>query len=295
MLVLNCSTKLQKLEHLLKKNFPESLKVYGAVLNINRGNPFRKEVVVDSWPEFKAVITRRQREAESDDLDSFTNAYAVFYKDLQAYWALLGNPETINWEQVFQIQGLQDGLFDVSKAVAGPKLVAVKQSSFQMVIHPDPDALPEVNLKLNPPPRLASLDVSHASLLNETWSRGGSEQCRKYLASLICCFPSVCVLDENGSPVSWGLTDQFATMIHGYTLPDHRRKGYNRLIATMLAKKLHSRGFPAQGNVLEDNLPSVTLLKSMNAQFLPCRFVRLIHTPYRFLTAPHLQLSEFCG
>ncbi|XP_048359047.1 glycine N-acyltransferase-like protein 3 [Sphaerodactylus townsendi] len=287
MLVLTSSTKLQKLEQMLKKNFPESLKVYGAVLNINRGNPFRKEVVVDTWPEFNAVITRRQRQAESDDLDSFTNAYAVFYKDLKAYWALLENPETINWEQVFQIQGLQEGLFEVSKAVAGPKLVDVKQSSFQMVTHPDPDALPEVNLKLNSPPRLASLDVSHAALLNETWSRGGSEQCRTYLASLIGCFPSICVLDENGSPVSWGLTDQFATMIHGYTLPEHRRKGYNRLIATALAKKLHSRGFPAQGNVLEDNVPSITLLKSMNAQFLPCRFVRLIHTPSRFLTAPH--------
>ncbi|XP_062972022.1 glycine N-acyltransferase-like protein 3 [Elgaria multicarinata webbii] len=288
MLVLNCSTKLQLLEHTLTKNFPESLKVYGAVLNINRGNPFKKEVLVDSWPEFKAVITRRQREAESDDQDYFTNAYAVFYKDIRVYQALLENPETINWDQVFQIQGLQDGLFEASKAVAGSKHVKVKQSSFQMVIHSDPDALPDIKLPPAPAPRLASLDVSHASLLNETWSRGGSEECRKYLANLICCFPSVCVLDACGCPVSWGLTDQFATMIHGYTLPNHRRKGYNRLIATLLAKKLHSRGFPAQGNVLEDNLPQVTLLKSMNAQFLPCRFVRLLHTPSRFLATSQL-------
>ncbi|XP_053236420.1 glycine N-acyltransferase-like protein 3 [Podarcis raffonei] len=288
MLVLNCSTKLQILEHKLLSNFPESLKVYGAVLNINRGNPFRKEVVVDSWPEFKAVITRRQRTAESDDLDHFTNAYAVFYKDQQAYQVLLENPETVNWEQVFQIQGLQDGLYDVSQAVASSKLVDVKQSCFQMVIHPDPDTLPEVKLPLVPPPKLASLDVSHASLLNSTWSRGGSEQCRKYLASLISCFPSTCVLDEGGCPIAWGLTDQFATMIHGYTLPEHRRKGYNRLIATVLAKKLHSQGFPAQGNVLEDNVPSVTLLKSMNAQFLPCQFVRLIHTPFGFVNTSRL-------
>ncbi|XP_053140508.1 glycine N-acyltransferase-like protein 3 [Hemicordylus capensis] len=288
MLVLNCSTKLQMLEYMLMKNFPESLKVYGAVLNINRGNPFKKEVVVDSWPEFKAVITRRKREAESDDLDYFTNAYAVFYKDLQAYQALLENPETINWEQVFQIQGLQDGLYKASIAVAVPSQVDVKESLFQMVIHPNPDALPDVKLLLDPAPNLVSLDVSHASLLNETWSRGGSEQCRKYLANLICCFPSVCILDEDGHPISWGLTDQFATMIHGYTLPEHRRKGYNRLIATILAKKLHNRGFPAQGNVLEDNIPSITLLKSMNAQFLHCQFVRLIHTPLHFLPTPHL-------
>uniref|UniRef100_A0A670HVH0 Glycine N-acyltransferase-like protein n=1 Tax=Podarcis muralis TaxID=64176 RepID=A0A670HVH0_PODMU len=283
------------------------LKVYGAVLNINRGNPFRKEVVVDSWPEFKAVITRRQRTVY-DDLDHFTNAYAAFYKDQQAYQALLENPDTVNWEQVFQIQGLQDGLYDASQAVASSKLVDVKRSCFQMVIHPDPDTLPEyvfpvfvctlwilqhilsgeIFFRLVPPPKLASLEVSHASLLNSTWSRGGSEQCRKYLASLISCFPSTCVLDEGGCPIAWGLTDQFATMIHGYTLPEYRRKGYNRLIATVLAKKLHSQGFPAQGNVLEDNVPSVTLLKSMNAQFLPCQFVRLIHTPFGFVNTSRL-------
>ncbi|XP_025051090.1 glycine N-acyltransferase-like protein 3 [Alligator sinensis] len=286
--VLKCSTKLQLLEKILMWSFPESLKVYGAVMNINRGNPFRKEVVVDSWPDFKAVITRRQKEKEVDDRDHYTNAYAVFYKDLQAYRELLEERDTIDWGQIFQLQGLQAGIYETSKAVAKSKQVDVKVSSFQMVIHPDPDTLPDVRLQMDPAPRLAYLDISHASLLSETWSRGGTEQCRRYLANLICCFPSICVLDDNGQPISWGLTDQFATMIHGYTLPEHRRKGYNRLVATILAKKLHSQGFPAQGNVLEKNVPSIALLKSMNAQFLPCQFFRVIHTPLCFLAIPHL-------
>ncbi|XP_019392691.1 PREDICTED: glycine N-acyltransferase-like protein 3 [Crocodylus porosus] len=285
--VLKCSTKLQLLEKILMGSFPESLKVYGAVMNINRGNPFRKEVVVDSWPDFKAVITRRQRE-KVDDRDHYTNAYAVFYRDLQAYRELLEERDTINWGQIFQLQGLQAGIYETSIAVARSKQVDVKVSSFQMVIHPDPDTLPDVRLQMDPAPRLAYLDISHASLLSETWSRGGTEQCRRYLANLICCFPSICVLDDNGQPISWGLTDQFATMIHGYTLPEHRRKGYNRLVATILAKKLHSQGFPAQGNVLEKNVPSITLLKSMNARFLPCHFFRVIHTPLCFLAVPHL-------
>uniref|UniRef100_A0A670Y0A7 Glycine N-acyltransferase-like protein n=1 Tax=Pseudonaja textilis TaxID=8673 RepID=A0A670Y0A7_PSETE len=231
-----------------------------SVLNINRGNPFKKEVIVDSWPEFKAVITRRQKESKSDALDYFTNACAVFYKNLQAYQALLENPEAINWEQAFQIQGKSF-------------LCCEKEHTNNL-------------FRLVPAPKLTSLDASHASLLNNTWSRGGSDQCLKYLINLICCFPSMCILDEHGCPISWGLTDQFATMIHGYTLPKHRRKGYNRLIATNLAKMLHSKGFPAQGNVLEDNLPPLTLLKSMNATFLPCQFVRLIHTPFCLLDKP---------
>ncbi|NXG45667.1 GLYL3 protein, partial [Psilopogon haemacephalus] len=36
--------------------------VYGAVMNINRGNPGEYEVVVDSWPEFGAVLARRRGE-----------------------------------------------------------------------------------------------------------------------------------------------------------------------------------------------------------------------------------------
>ncbi|KAM6367278.1 LOW QUALITY PROTEIN: glycine N-acyltransferase-like protein 3 [Alca torda] len=287
MLVHNCSMKLQMLEKMLRLSFPESLKVYGAVMNINRGNPFRKEVVVDSWPDFKAVITRPQKENEMDDLDHYTNAHAVFYKELQAYQELLENTTAINWGQIFQIQGLQDGICEISRTVALSKQVDVKTSSFQMVFHSNLDTLPDVRLQMDPKLTLAYLDISHASLLSKTWSRGGNPRSQKYLANH-CCFPSVCVLGENGYALSWSLTDQFATMIHGYTLPEHRRKGYSRLVATTLAKKLHSRGFPAQGNVLETNIPSITLLKSMNAQFLPCPFLRVIHTPFRFLAKSHL-------
>ncbi|KAI5941126.1 glycine N-acyltransferase-like protein 3 [Manis javanica] len=282
MLVLNCSTKLLTLEKMLKCHFPESLKVYGAVMNINRGNPFQKEVVLDSWPDFKAVITRRQKEAETDNLDHYTNAYAVFYKDVRAYQRLLETRDVINWNQVFQIQGLQRELYDASKAVANSKQLDVKLTSFKAVHFSPVSTPPDTSLLMSSPPRLAYLSTADADLLNRTWSRGGNEQCLRYLANLISCFPSVCVCDEKGHPVSWAITDQFATMCHGYTLPEHRRKGYSRLVALTLARKLQSRGFPSQGNVLDDNTASISLLKSIHAEFLPCRFHRLILTPATF-------------
>ncbi|EHB08082.1 Glycine N-acyltransferase-like protein 3 [Heterocephalus glaber] len=279
MLVLKCSTKLLTLEKILKSHFPESLKVYGAVMNINRGNPFQKEVVLDSWPDFRAVITRRQREAEADNLDHYTNAYAVFYKDIRAYQQLLEERDVINWDQVFQIQGLHSELYEVSKAVANSKQLDVKLSSFKAVQFSPVSSLPDTRFLTSSPPRLTHLSVADADLLNRTWSRGGNEQCLRYIASLISCFPSVCVRDDKGNPVSWAITDQFATMCHGYTLPDHRRKGYSQLVALTLARKLQSRGFPSQGNVLDDNVASISLLKSVHAEFLPCRFHRLILTP----------------
>ncbi|KAM6270331.1 LOW QUALITY PROTEIN: glycine N-acyltransferase-like protein 3 [Spheniscus humboldti] len=292
MLVLNCSMKLQMLEKMPRWSFPESLKVYGAVVNIN---PFRKEVVVISWPDFKAVITRLQRENKKDDLDHYTNAHAALYKLIQAYQELLENTNAINWGQFFQIQRLQDGICEISRTVALSKQVDVKTPSFQMVIHADADMLPDITLQMDPKLTLAYLDISHASLLSKTWSRGGNPRCQKYLANLISCFPSVC-LDDGGYPLSWSLTDQFAAMTHGYTLPEHQRKGYSRLVATTLAKKLHSCGSPAQGNVLETNIPSITLLTSTNAQFLPCSFfsdsffsqISLIAKPHKPLHSDQL-------
>lgn len=44
-------------------------------------------------------------QAETDNLDHYTNAYAVFYKDVGAYQQLLEEHDVINWDQVFQIQG----------------------------------------------------------------------------------------------------------------------------------------------------------------------------------------------
>ncbi|NXK25580.1 GLYL3 protein, partial [Arenaria interpres] len=223
MLVLKCSMKLQMLEKMLRWSFPESLKVYGAVMNINRGNPFRNEVVVDSWPDFKAVITRPQKEVDGCGFFIFVSkrSTACGVKSLACCLeqpALLGQQRR-SWHRTWTIPSW----------------------------HFLPNTLSVLSLRMDPKLKLACLDISHASLLSKTWSRGGNPRSQKYLANLICCFPSVCVLDDNGYPLSWSLTDQFSTMIHGYTLPEHRRKGYSRLVATTLAKKLHSCGFPAQG------------------------------------------------
>ncbi|KAM5327807.1 glycine N-acyltransferase-like protein 3 isoform 2-T5 [Glossophaga mutica] len=251
-------------------------------MNINRGNPFQKEVVLDSWPDFKAVITRRQKEAETDNLDHYTNAYAVFYKDVRAYRRLLAESDVINWDQVFQIQGLQSELCDVTKAVASSRQLDVHLTSSKAICFSPVSTLPDTSLLTSSPPRLTHLSVADADLLNRTWSRGGNEQCLRYIANLISCFPSVCVRDDKGNPVSWSITDQFATMCHSYTLPEHRRKGYSQLVALTLARKLQSRGFPSQGNVLNDNTASISLLKGIRAEFLPCRFHRLILTPVAF-------------
>ncbi|CAM5119244.1 unnamed protein product [Eretmochelys imbricata] len=79
--------------------------VYGTVMTINRGNPAEQEVLVDSWPKFKVVLTRLHRKVASGDSDFYTNTYTVYYRDLGAYRTLLGSADAVNWGQTFRIHG----------------------------------------------------------------------------------------------------------------------------------------------------------------------------------------------
>ncbi|CAM5159969.1 unnamed protein product, partial [Natator depressus] len=107
MLILSCSSKLRLLEGTLRRHLPETLPVLGAVMTINHRNPAGYEVLVDSWPEFKADLTRPYREQVALDVsDFYTNMYVAFYRDLGAYCALLGN--AVNWSQAFWIHGNMD-------------------------------------------------------------------------------------------------------------------------------------------------------------------------------------------
>ncbi|XP_027488482.1 collagen alpha-2(I) chain-like isoform X1 [Corapipo altera] len=68
MQILTSPAQLQRLEGILKKSLPLALPVYGAVLNINRGNPGDSEVLVDKWPDFGAVLARPRGEVARGDM-----------------------------------------------------------------------------------------------------------------------------------------------------------------------------------------------------------------------------------
>uniref|UniRef100_A0A8C3FUK5 Glycine N-acyltransferase-like protein n=1 Tax=Chrysemys picta bellii TaxID=8478 RepID=A0A8C3FUK5_CHRPI len=214
MLILSCSSKLRLLEGTLQRRFPNTLQVYGTVMAINRGNPAAQEVLVDSWPDFKVVLTRPRREVKPR--------------------CPLGSAGAVNWGQTFCILG------NMCPKASGR---VAQQLNIHVLSGPNP-RIP-----------LLSLDVSHADLLNETWAFGGNEKSRKYLASLIRHFPSVCLLDAAGHPVSWIASDPFGAMGPGYTLPQHRGRGYMGMLNNLIAKRLHALGYPSYGYVAVENYP----------------------------------------
>ncbi|XP_034964983.1 glycine N-acyltransferase-like protein 3 [Zootoca vivipara] len=277
MLILSCSSKLHFLEGLLKKSLPQTLQVYGAVMNINRGNPVGHEVIVDSWPDFKAVLTRPQREAVSDSADSFNNIYAAFYRDLDAYRRLLLDTDAISWDQAFSLCGNHDGIYEVSKDAVAVKKVQLTAIPYFIYLDPKPDKEPQP--RLDPGFTFSSLNSSHIDLLNETWHYGGSEHSRKYLDNMVRCFPSTCILDSNGHPISWIIMESWGSSGHSYTLRSHRRRGYSYMVQRAHGMRVHAAGFPFYGLVALDNNPQQKLLESLGFQRLsePCHYC--IHSP----------------
>ncbi|KAJ6665518.1 hypothetical protein lerEdw1_003359 [Lerista edwardsae] len=299
MLVLDRQDELKVLKKELESCFPESLKVHGTVVNICRGNPFHQEVLVDTWPSFQVVIARPQREKAPSEPNYFSRSCAVFYRNLDSYKQLVKDTDAIDWDQEFLLQGLQDGVYQTSQSLAAIKHFSTKLVSrtqvfiLQKPLSPHACLTPtyvafitqelplavQARERLGSDLKLSSLNATHATLLNETWSVGGSEQSLHYLTQLICCFPSSCLLDSTGFPISWVLLDQFGCLTHAYTMPAHRGKGYIQLVIAALAKKLQTLSFPVYGDVLEDNTPMQKALQCLDACFTACFLSYDLHIP----------------
>ncbi|XP_062974416.1 glycine N-acyltransferase-like protein 3 [Elgaria multicarinata webbii] len=278
MLILTCPSKLQLLEGLLQRTLPQTLPVCGAVMHINRGNPAQHEVVVDSWPEVKVVLTRPRKEVVKDNWDYYANLHATFYWDVDACRTLLENAEAIDWSKAFQLQGLQDGLYEAARVIAKARHVNVKPYFYQPALHPDPSTYCQGRFRSDLL-HFGTLNPSHATLLNETWSIGGNNRSLRYLESLIRCFPSACLLDKGGQLAAWNLSDPVGCLTHNYTLPQYRGQGCSGAVIQATARRLHASGFALYGGFLRENESMRKGLKRQGYSILPLTKYLLFFTP----------------
>lgn len=83
------------------------------------------------------------------------------------------------------------------------------------------------------------------------------------IRNMIANFPSCCVLDAEGKPVSWILTYASLAMGMLYTLPEHRGKGYAKAVISTMAKRLHAQDFPVYCFIEEENTISYKLFTNL--------------------------------
>lgn len=286
MLYLRSSQMLQMLESSLRKNLPESLKVYGTVFHMNQGNPFKLKALVDKWPDFNTVVVRPQEQEMADDLDHHTNTYQIYSKDPKHCLEFLGTPDVINWKQHLQIQSSQSGLNEAIMSLAAGKMVKVKRT--QCILY----MMPETAKKLVPflledtesldhksgRPRaidqemfkLSSLDITHAPLVDKFWQFGGSEKSQRFIERCIQIFPSSCLLGPEGTPVSWALMDQTGEIRMAGTVPDYRAQGLISHIIYAQTLVMAKRGYPVYNHTEQANKVMQKMSHTLHHVPMPC-------------------------
>ncbi|KAJ0005042.1 hypothetical protein NQD34_011256 [Periophthalmus magnuspinnatus] len=261
-------SELQVAEKVLKKHLPKSYKVYGYLYSINRGKPTTMEVVVDAWPDFKVIICRPN--LRNRHVMDYTLKVTVFSMDEQIFRTTLTQENTVDWSLNFLFAGLDASNVPLIKDVSALKGVNLKTYTTVQMLHlPDISYLnsPAVDGELES--RITSLDVSHIDLVNNTWKFGGDERGYRNVKNLISNFPSCCIKDEQGQPVSWILVYDYCAIGILYTVLEHRGKGYAKVLVSALAKRLHSEGYPLFSFIEEDNTVSYKLFKSLGFTEVP--------------------------
>uniref|UniRef100_A0A8D0C1T2 Glycine N-acyltransferase-like protein n=1 Tax=Salvator merianae TaxID=96440 RepID=A0A8D0C1T2_SALMN len=265
MLILFCPSKLRMLEEMLKKSLPQAIQAHGVVMNINRGNPVGHEAVVDSWPQFKALLTRPRKEDASHPSDTWGNMHTAFYKNFDVFRTLLKDTNTINWTNSFLMYGNQNGMYEALAEAAATRKVQLTATPCFSYIHPDPSKIPEH--QLDPGFTLSSLNSSHIDQLNKTWLFGGvTEHTRRYLANMVQYFPSACVQDSSGQIVSWSVTHPIGAGGHGYTLPLYRGKHFITIVLRALNMQIHAAGYPVYGCVDLNNVRMQNVMENCGFQ-----------------------------
>ncbi|XP_014861866.1 PREDICTED: glycine N-acyltransferase-like protein 3 [Poecilia mexicana] len=259
MKVLN-KDELQIAEGVLLKHFPRSYKVYGSLYTCNRNKTSTAEVVVDSWPEFKVILLRPDpKNKRSED---FMKRVSFFSTDEEVLRKLLS--EEVDWSTYFLIGGFDISHVPTLKEVSSEKRVNNRSFTLVHLMYlPDISHLcaPDVDSQLES--RISSLSLSHIDMVNKTWKFGGDEKGYRHFKNIISNFPTCCILDTYGVPVAWILVYEYCALGMLYTLPEHRGKGYAKVLISTMAKKLHADGYPVYCFIEEDNMVSYKLFQNM--------------------------------
>ncbi|XP_030012273.1 glycine N-acyltransferase-like protein 3 [Sphaeramia orbicularis] len=247
--------QLKDAETKLKTYLPRSLTAYGTLVLMNRAKPDPMKVFVDTWPDFHVVVCRPEREQKGDSFKDII----VFATDETILKETIRNPCVIDWSAYLCV-GVELQHSETFRAVASEKNICSSQLAFcHMMILNDVSGLPTTDSSVV---SLSSLDESHIGLMNQTW-KFGNDDAVPMIRNMIKNFPSCCVLDADGKPVSWVLTYASCAIGMLYTLPEHRGKGYAKVLISTMANRLHAQGLPVYCFIEKENTVSYNLFKSL--------------------------------
>ncbi|XP_061117346.1 glycine N-acyltransferase-like protein 3 isoform X1 [Conger conger] len=253
---------LQQAEKVLQSHLPESFMVYGYLFGMNRNRPHTLEFVVDCWPNFKTIICRPHPKIENSLL--YTKELTFFSTDEKDLKRMLMEDNVLDWNKYFKIGGIDIRHGTMLKAISAAKGVPLRPGPIAHILElQGPSLLPQLKLSRDVEARISSLNESHVGLVNKTWKFGGDEKGFQLIKHLISHFPTCCITDEEGRPVSWLLLYDYCATGLLYTVPEYRGRGYAEILTYTMAARLHAQGFPMYCSIEEGNQVSYRLAKKM--------------------------------
>ncbi|XP_029376427.1 glycine N-acyltransferase-like [Echeneis naucrates] len=254
--------QLEKAEEELRRYLPRSLTVYGTLVLNKRVRADPVKFIVDKWPEFRVFICKPQC-LQEDDLYRDTD---IFTTDPAALKEIVENSSVIDWTKFMRL-AIDLCHIDVLTGMASEKNVSSnKVSVCQVMILQDVSRLPPID---SSGISLGSLDESHVDLVAQTWKFGKGGAAKNMIRNMVVNFPSCCVLDADGKPVSWILTYSRCEMGMLHTLPEHRLKGYAKVVTVTLARRLHAEGYPVYCFIEEGHEINIRVLKELGFTEVP--------------------------
>uniref|UniRef100_A0A665W385 Glycine N-acyltransferase-like protein n=1 Tax=Echeneis naucrates TaxID=173247 RepID=A0A665W385_ECHNA len=194
---------------------------------------------------------------QEDDLFRET---VIFTTDPAALKETIENSSVIDWTK-YMLIGTDLCHMDILTAVASDKKIRSNRlSASRLLTLEDVSRLPSID---SSGISLSSLNESHIDMVKAKWKFSGKEGAAKsMIRNMIVNFPSCCVLDAEGKPVSWILTYSSSAIGMLYTLPEHRRKGYAKVLVHAMARRFHAEAYPVFCFIEEENIVSYRLFKS---------------------------------
>ncbi|XP_072291690.1 glycine N-acyltransferase-like protein 3 [Eucyclogobius newberryi] len=281
-------------EEKLKSHLPHSFTVYGCVAFKNRfPSDEPVQVLVDKWPDFSVVICKPP--CEELHLVSYVvcvnlichaskaNNFCQFMSYCQCSlhsWIVSIRCSFVFITFVIFVNTAEDNVatFRVSGAEKQMRLELLQpvsigrvhrflqscKSSQQFAAGVDGSLGESACLckavtsfhRAPPGTSLSSLDESHVDLIYETWNSIEPKR-EQDVRNMIKNFPSCCLLDSRGRPLSWIITNFYGAVGMYYTHPDHRGKGYGRLMNIDLVRRLRPEGLRVFGFAEENNKASL--------------------------------------
>uniref|UniRef100_A0A8D3D2Z4 Glycine N-acyltransferase-like protein n=1 Tax=Scophthalmus maximus TaxID=52904 RepID=A0A8D3D2Z4_SCOMX len=213
--------------------------VYGHLVLINRVRSDPVKVVVDKWPDFTVLVCKPQHEQKGD----LFKDTLVFAKDDAILEKTIWKSSVLDWTRYFCL-GNSNKAFLSSLCPFLSKKMCNKLAVCHMVMLEDVSKLPSID---SSGISLGSLDESHICLVSQTWKFGEDKVAARMICNMIANLPSLL-----------------------FTLPEHRGKGYAKVLVSNMAKRLHTQVYPVYCFIKEENVVSYSLFKYLERRDQGC-------------------------